>query len=87
MIWIDSELVKELVCVKSQELDRNSWPYPRGPPSGKRTSCRVLGAAVARPAKREESGHDLLPLRVPHGLIRGFSRGSERWQHPERLFQ
>ena len=50
-------------------------------------TCKNLACAhtVARPAKREEWGHDLLPLRVPHRLIKASSGGSERQWLPERL--
>ena len=85
---IVSGLVRELVCVESQALVRNCRLYLRTLLSKEDLShCartllaqsphmhRVFVCTVDWPVKREEWGHNLLPLRVSHGLVKGEQQG------------
>ena len=69
--------VRELVRVESLALVRNSLPANKGNSlkKGSQQLCKDCSHIAAGPAKREEGGHDLLPLGVPQGLIKGRQEG------------
>ena len=75
MTQIVSGLVRELVCVESWVLDRNGLLQTRGICSKKPTklSAVVQGPFLLSSGASEEGGggHNLLPHRVPLGLIKG----------------
>ena len=80
MTQTDSGLVRELDCVGSLVLVRSGRGHPRGFFSKKELGlcARTSGAqepcthncCTQLPRTATGCGHDLLPLRVPHGLIK-----------------
>ena len=91
MIQIDSGLVRKLDSVESQVLVGSSRRHPRGlfskvelSPCAGTTHTGTLHTAV-RPVKTEECARHLLPLRVPHGLIKGKA-GAQRSNGTQRDF-
>ena len=77
MTEIVSGLVRELGCVKSQVLVKNSQPKPREIHSkkGSQPLCKESFSAAARP---ERKGCDLLQIRVSNGLIKEGKQGLRR---------
>ena len=46
--------------------------------------CKDLSHAVAKPAKREEEGHDLIQIRVPHVLTKLGQQGLREAADPRK---
>ena len=76
MIQIVSGLVGYLVCVESRALISNGL-LQTGEFVQKMLSATVKDClpTAAEPAKREEGGHNLLPLRAPQGLLKEGQQG------------
>ena len=87
MIQIDSGLVRELDYVESWALVRSGRQHLRGLFLKVEFSpCAGTSHTMAGSAYREDYRHDLLPLRVPHGLVKVGQQGLGEGSITQREF-